>query len=147
MTALMAETPRSSELKIDAATLLGLVHKLLAASILIYGFAGELLGPKQDRNITTLHIVFLLLAFGTAAIVLWVRRKMVDVAAAALHLQSDDVDALTRWRAGNMALMAMSEAVALYGLVLRLLGGSLNRCAPFYLAGLILLLVMRPRRP
>ncbi len=147
MTAPMAETPRSSELNIDAATLLGLVHKLLAASIFIYGFAGELLGPKQYRDITTLQIVFLVLALGTATTVLWVRRKMVDVAAEALRLQPDDVDALTRWRAGNMAVMAMSEAVALYGFVLRLLGGSLNRCAPFYLAGLILLLMMRPRRP
>jgi hypothetical protein len=42
---------------------------------------------------------------------------------------------------------ALSEAIAIFGLVLRLIGFSLSQVAYFYIAGFILLLFFGPRRP
>jgi hypothetical protein len=42
---------------------------------------------------------------------------------------------------------ALSEAIAIFGLVLRLIGFSLSQVWSFYIAGIILLLFFGPRRP
>ena len=54
---------------------------------------------------------------------------------------------LYRWRTGYMATYALSEAIVLYGVVLRFLGLSFSQVVPFFLAGFILMLFFGPRRP
>ncbi|SRR5260370_14360901 len=57
-----------------------------------------------------------------------------------------DLQALKRWQTGHIYCFALSEAVAMFGLVLR--GGStLREVAPFYLAGFVLMLSSRPKTP
>jgi hypothetical protein len=41
----------------------------------------------------------------------------------------------------------LSESIAIFGLVLRILGFSLSQVASFYISGFILLLFFGPRRP
>jgi uncharacterized membrane protein len=52
-----------------------------------------------------------------------------------------------RWRAGLIITFALCLAVALLGLVLRILGASSSQATPFYLAGALLMLYFVPRRP
>jgi hypothetical protein len=55
--------------------------------------------------------------------------------------------ALRRWKAGQLIVLAMAEAVAWYGLVVRMvLHGTLRQASLFYAAGLFLLLLWTPRR-
>jgi hypothetical protein len=55
--------------------------------------------------------------------------------------------ALRRWKAGQLIVLAMAEAVAWYGLVVRMvLQGTLRQASLFYAAGLFLLLLWTPRR-
>jgi hypothetical protein len=42
---------------------------------------------------------------------------------------------------------ALSEAIAIFGLLLRFIGFSFSHVASFYVAGFILLLFFGPRRP
>lgn len=54
------------------------------------------------------------------------------------------------WAVGARAtlrLMLLSESIALFGLILRILGFTLSEVMSFYLAGLALMLVFGPRRP
>jgi len=55
--------------------------------------------------------------------------------------------ALRRWKAGQLIVLAMAEAVAWYGLVVRMvLHGTLWQASVFYAVGLFLLLLWTPRR-
>jgi hypothetical protein len=51
------------------------------------------------------------------------------------------------WRLGQIATFAISETVAMFGFTLRILGFSFPLVAPFYLAGIVLLLFFSPRPP
>ena len=44
-----------------------------------------------------------------------------------------------------MILFALCESVVVYGLVLRFIGATWIQVAPFYLAGIVLLILFRPR--
>jgi hypothetical protein len=52
---------------------------------------------------------------------------------------------LYRWRVSYMATYALSEAVVLYGVVLRFMGLEFTQVAPFFIAGFILMLFFGPR--
>jgi len=52
---------------------------------------------------------------------------------------------LNRWRTGYLITYALSEALALFGLLVRLAGFSLSQAVTFYLPGLVLMLFFRPR--
>jgi hypothetical protein len=140
------QTTAGPERKINAAATLRIVHKLLVASTFIYAIFGELFGPVQHRHLKLYQVVLMTVAVGTLGLVLVVKTQMVDPAARTLASSPGDTDAHTRWRAGNLAVMAMSEAVVLYGFVLRIIGGTLSQALPFYVAGLLMLLLMQPRR-
>jgi hypothetical protein len=62
-----------------------------------------------------------------------------------LRRQPQDPLALGRWRAGNLASLALCEAVALYGFVLRMLGGTFLGVTPYYAVAILLMLAWTPR--
>jgi hypothetical protein len=64
-----------------------------------------------------------------------------------LAMRPGDALTLNRWRAGYIMTYALSEAIAMFGLVLRILGFSLSQVLSFYVAGFALLLFFGPRRP
>jgi F0F1-type ATP synthase membrane subunit c/vacuolar-type H+-ATPase subunit K len=74
-----------------------------------------------------------------------VRRLFILRAEATLISEPENAEALTRWRTGHLAIYALSESVALFGLVLRILGFNLSEVMPFYLAGFALILLFGPR--
>jgi len=75
-----------------------------------------------------------------------VRRVYVAQGAYLLAKDRTDLQALKRWRTGHIYCFALSEAVAMFGLVLQ--GGfTLREVAPFYVAGFILMLFSRPITP
>jgi len=66
---------------------------------------------------------------------------------ATLRTGATDVGTLNRWRSGYIVTYALSESLALFGLILRFMGFNLVQVAPFYLAGFILMLFFGPRQP
>jgi hypothetical protein len=126
--------------------LLGYVHKLLIASPFIYAAAGELIASTETRQIAILKLAALLVSIAAIVLVLLMRSLVVGSAARRLRIVPDDPTALARWRVGQFAMLALSEAVVVCGLIFRLAGSSFHYAASFYLAGLGLLLVAQPRR-
>jgi hypothetical protein len=49
--------------------------------------------------------------------------------------------------AGYLLTYCLSESIALFGIVLNTLGFSLRQAMPFYIAGFVLILLLRPRIP
>jgi hypothetical protein len=124
---------------------LRILHGALLISILFYGAFGEKLGPAEPKDLKFLPPLFAAPAIVNALIALFFRARMVRPAEDALRLRADDAQALGRWRVGNIVVLVMCESVALFGFVLRMLGGTLLISAPFYMVAILLMLLWTPR--
>jgi fatty acid desaturase len=129
-----------------ARRVLQIVRIVMLVSIVCYAFIGERLGQSvaPDRN---LYFAITLVAITTVGIIFAVRRLFILRAEATLVSEPENAEALTRWRTGHLAIYALCESVALFGLVLRILGFNLSEVTPFYLAGFALILLFGPRKP
>jgi hypothetical protein len=119
----------------------------MLASILLYGIVGEMLGPAARAVDPTLSYLFTTLGVAIVGIIFVVRRTLVLRAAESLATQPDDGISLNHWRTGYLATYALCEALALFGLVQRFLGCSLQQSVPYYIGGFVLLFFFRPRQP
>jgi len=118
----------------------------MLVSIVCFAFVGERMGQSAapDRNV---YFAITLIAITTVGMIFAVRRLFVLRPEETLVSQPENAAALNRWRAGYLVIYALSESVALFGLVLRILGFNLSEVTPFYLAGFALMLLFAPRRP
>ena len=123
------------------------VRMALLVSIALYVFVGERMGKNLGAPPTNFYFAITLVAITTMGMTFAVRRLFVLRAEVTLAAQPDDSAALKRWWAGYIFTYALCEAVALFGLVLRILGFTLSQVMPFYLVGFVLMLLFGPRRP
>ncbi len=127
---------------------LQIVRFALMVSIALYVFVGERVGASlavaPDRNF---YFALTLVAITTVGMIFAVRRVLVLRTEATLAAQPEDAMALNRWRSGYLVTYALCEALAMFGLVLRVLGFTLSEVSPFYIVGFVLMLLFSPRRP
>ena len=120
----------------------------LLVSVAVYVFIGERIGQSTpgapDRNF---YFAITLVALTTVGMAFAVWRLFVLRSEAMLAAQPEDAAALKRWRAGFTFTYALCETVALFGLVLRILGFTLSEVAPFYIVSFVLMILFSPRRP
>jgi hypothetical protein len=116
-------------------------------SVGVYVLVGEGVKSAPGLNSPVLFYVLSLVTITIVGVILVVRRTLVLQSAVALASRPNDLATLGRWRAGHIMTYALSEAIAIFGLVLRIVGFSLSQVASFYIAGFILLLFFGPRRP
>jgi len=130
--------------------LIKIIRAALMAAIILYGLVGEILAQKAlatPRSASGIYFAITLCAITLVGVIVAVRRLWVLPAEVMLAAQPLDVAPLMRWRAGYIATYAVSEAIALLGFVLRILGFTLSAVIPFYLVALILMMFFGPRRP
>jgi hypothetical protein len=127
--------------------LVRIIQFAMLAGVLVYAGLGEVLGSVSHASDTTMFYVLSMVTVTMVGVILVVRRTLVIQSAVALAARPGDTASLGRWRAGYMMTYALSETIALFGLVLRLTGFTLSQVAPFYVAGFILLLFFTPRSP
>ena len=123
------------------------VQWTMLASILLYGVVGEVLGPVARAGDPALSYLFSTLAVAIVGAIFVVRRTLVLRAAESLATQPEDNLSLNHWRTGYIATYALCEALALFGLIQRFLGCTLQQSALYYLGGFVLLFFFRPRQP
>jgi hypothetical protein len=131
----------------SAIKIVRLIQIAMLLSVAILVIAGEAVGSIPRLSNPTLFYVLSLATITIVGVILVVRRTLVLQSAATLASRPNDVATLNRWRAGYIMTYALSEAIAMFGLLLRLIGFSLSQVASFYIAGFILLLFFGPRRP
>jgi tellurite resistance protein TehA-like permease len=133
-----------------AVRVLRIVRHTMLASIVIYCLITERTlehGSLHSAPNPTMFYGIALVAVFIVTSIFSFRRKFVLNSETTLVTKPADAKALRRWRAGYLVVYASSEAVALYGVVLRFMGFTLSQVLPFYLAGFVLLLFFAPRRP
>lgn len=124
-----------------------LIQIAMLVSVVLYVLVGEGVGTVRPLNNSVLFYVLSLVTITIVGVILVVRRTLVLQSAVALAARPNDAATLGRWRAGHIMTYALSESIAIFGLVLRILGFSLSQVASFYISGFILLLFFGPRRP
>ena len=127
--------------------LLRTVQVAMLISIGLYAFIAQSYGPApREVSLAFVYTMAALAIFMIAAILV-VRRIFVKPAERALNENPENAVPLNRWRGGYIVTFALSEIVALYGVVLRFVGVRFSQVVPFFLAGFILMLFFGPRRP
>jgi len=123
-----------------------LVQIAMLVSVVMYVAVGEFVGRAAASN-NALFYTMSLAAISTLGIAFVVRRTLVLPAEALLQEKPDDQLTQARWKSGYIFLYALCEAMALFGLILRLAGFTLVHVWGFYLGGFLLLLLFSPRPP
>jgi len=107
--------------------------------IFLYAWIGEKDGPAPRPVSPVLRIGLYYLAISIIPTTLWLRSREMKRVKERLTRQPGDVVALRRWRTIQLSVLACFLAIPLYGLVLRLQGGTLVQALPFYIVGILLL--------
>ena len=129
-----------------ALQLVRIVQIAMLASIAAYAVVGELVGRKYAPQ-NTLFYALSFVAITIVGATMVVRSTLVLPSEDSLRRRPDDTLTIGRWRTGHLFMYGMCEALALLGLVLRLLGFSLSHIWGFYLGGVLLLLLFSTRDP
>ncbi|HYK51576.1 MAG TPA: hypothetical protein VEU94_17780 [Terriglobales bacterium] len=123
-----------------------LIQIAMLVSVGIYAVVGEVAGGHLNTDATIIYAI----SFASISVVgaiLVVRKTMVLQSETELKAKPDDPVILARWKTGYFVTYALCEALALFGLVLRMLGFSLNQVWPYYAGSFVLLLLFWPRSP
>jgi hypothetical protein len=123
------------------------LYLILLIAMLLYVAIAE----KNQHQLIDMNRAFLAGLSVAAAIIVgvaaYVQVKMIRPALETLQSKPDDAASLSRWRSTSLASYIMAEAIVLFGLCLRFLGGTRALALPFYGVGLVMMLFFLPRRP
>ena len=119
----------------------------LLGGILLGAAVGEYAGPRSMAANPALDYMFTTIGIAVVGTIFVVRRTLVLRPAESLAFRPDDALSLGHWKTGHITTYALCEVLALFGLVLRLLGCSFRQSLPFYAGGFLLLFFFAPRRP
>jgi hypothetical protein len=122
-------------------------YSILFIAIVVYVAVAE----RAQHQLIDMNRAFLAGLSVVAAILigiaLYVQVKVVRPALETLQSKPDAVSALASWRSASLVSYVVAEAIVLFGLCLRFLGGARALCIPFYFVGILLMLFLFPRRP
>ena len=113
-------------------------------TVAVYWIVMQFLKP-QPGDVELLRNILLALGAAMGAAVLYIRVARIG----ALLSKATPASAaeVAKLRSLYIVCFVLSEAVALYGFVLHLIGASRAEIVPFFLAAVVLLLVCYPRLP
>ncbi len=126
---------------------LRVVQWTMLGSIFVYAVVGEVLGSRARAADPSLSYFFSTASVAIVGIIFVVRRTLVLRWAETLVSHPDDALTLRHWKSGYLATYALCEALALFGLVQRLLGFNFQQSLLFYMGGFVLLFFFGPRAP
>lgn len=127
---------------------LSIVHGILLFSMFMYVFVQEKILVHHTRAMDrTLLTGFAVQGISIIAIAAFLRFKLVSTAMDALRSTPADGNSLAKWRRGALVCDILAESVVLLGFALRALGATIQQAAPYYAAGVLLMILWWPRRP
>jgi hypothetical protein len=121
-----------------------LIQIAMLVSIGMYVVIGEMAGRHLPADATILYAISVA-SISVVGAVLVVRKTLVLQSEAQLREKPDDPVLLARWKSGYIVTYALCEALALFGLVLRIMGFTVTHVWPYYAGSFVLLLLFWPR--
>ena len=126
----------------DSLKNLQVIRIAMLASVVFYGVIATLV-PSSGEPSPIVFYAFAAIAI-TEVVGIFVLRRIVSPRTATLLPTDEKVS--VKPGTSLIIIYCLSEAVALYGLVLHFFGFSFVQVAPFFFAGLVLLFFFEPRR-
>lgn len=138
--------PPASDARGDYLRVLRVLYAALFASILLYGFVQELvMADREPKDLGVLKLALLVAAGSTAAVVFFLRFSRIPALLSAPTLELGP--RLAQLRIYYIVCFVLAETIALFGFVLRILGGSRVDSLPFYFIAVVFFLLSYPRAP
>lgn len=131
----------------QALKILRMVQWAMLSSILLFAIVAELASHPMRGIDPGLSYLFTTLGVAMVGVIFVVRRTLVLQAEESLTTRPEDSLSLNHWRTGYLTTYGLCEVLALFGVMQRFLGSSLQQSIPYYLGGLVLLLFFRARQP
>ena len=122
-----------------------IIHFAFLAMPALLFFALATVPIVAKPQMTFLPALLAVLAVSEVGIATGIRAKLLRPAVARLEQSPGDSLALAQWQRGQLLSMVFATTVALYGVVIRVMGFSWNIAAWFFVAGFLLLLWWTPR--
>jgi cytochrome b561 len=119
----------------------------MLGGIVLCAVVGELVGSVAKAVDPSLSYVFTTVGVALVGVIFVVRRTLVLRSEESLAAHPDDGLSLRHWKNGYFATYALCEVLALFGLVLRLMGFNFQQSIPFYIGGFALVFFFGPREP
>jgi hypothetical protein len=123
------------------------VQCALLVSVVVFAAAGPFLRVGAKAVDPALNYALTTASVAIVGVIFVVRRTLVIPAAASLASRPDDFLSLNHWKSGYFTTYALCETLALFGLVLRIMGCKPQQSWPFYIGAFALLLFFCPREP
>jgi hypothetical protein len=118
----------------------------MLVSVGIYAVVGELASRHLNTDAKALYAI----SFASISLVgaiMVVRKTLVLQSEVELRQKPGDPVTIARWKTGYIVTYALCEALALFGLVLRIMGFALGQVWPYYAGSFVLLALFWPRMP
>ena len=131
----------------NALKLLRTLQRTLLGSVVLYAIVGEVVGPLERSANPTLSYVLTTVGVAVVGMILVVRRTLVLRSATTLAERPEDALTLNHWKTGYIVTYALCEALALFGLIERFLGATVQQSVLYFIGGFVLLFFFRPRQP
>ena len=122
---------------------LQIVRFAMLISILLYFVIASRI-PSSALPNPMIFRVIALFALANLGMLVFLRKSLVANPLQALRSHPEDSAALAKWKSGQVITWAVSEAIALYGLVLHFMGFPTVQVVPFFLAGALLIVIFPP---
>jgi hypothetical protein len=123
-----------------------LVHiAMLASIVMIIAIVEGFLRPSLGQVNRILYMALIGIAIVVLNSIYLLRDKYVVQSQQILCSEPTNQAALQRWSTGYLITFALCESIALYGIVLRVLGGAPIVCFALYCVSLYTLLLNRPK--
>jgi cytochrome b561 len=127
--------------------MLRIIQWAMLASVVLYSLVGEVVHPASRTLDSAVSYLFTTMGVAIVGVIFVVRRTMVFRAEESLASRPDDTLSLNHWKTGYIVTYVLCEALAMFGLVQRILGASTQQSLPYYIGGFVLLFFFRPHQP
>jgi hypothetical protein len=124
---------------------LQVIRIAMLVSVVFYGVIATLLPASGEPNPIVFY-AFTGIAVVEVAGIFVLRRILISPRETAAMPQPGEAKVSVKPATALVIIYCLSEAVAVYGLVLHFFGFNLSQVAPFFFAGLVLLFFFEPRR-
>jgi archaellum biogenesis protein FlaJ (TadC family) len=129
----------------DSMKNLQVIRIAMLVSVVFYGVIATLLPASGEPNPIVFY-AFTGIAVVEVAGIFVLRRILISPRETAAMPQPGEAKVSVKPATALVIIYCLSEAVAVYGLVLHFFGFNLSQVAPFFFAGLVLLFFFEPRR-
>ncbi len=128
---------------------LRMVYFMMFAAMFFYMGMAEYMrsGQKADPVDPAMLKSFLILCGIEAAVLIGIRKKMVEPSLDAIGRDPNDQAMLRRWMQGSMVCFAIASSIALFGFVLRFMGATMLQASVLYGLAIVMMFLSAPQRP